>query len=78
MIFANMAPWQLLVWIMGLELLSVPIIVYVANAISIGFFKAKEQHQARMLNSLGNTFEKMGKDLDKMKEDIKHVDETNS
>lgn len=78
MIFAGMAPWQVLVWIMGLELISAPIIIFTVNAISIGFFRAKEQHQARLLGSLGKILETAGNNLDKIKEDLKNDSNTNS
>lgn len=78
MIFAGLAPWQVLVWLMGLELLSAPIIIFTVNAISIGFFRAKEQHTARMLASFGKMLETMGGKLDKIKEEIGDVNKADS
>lgn len=76
MIFAGMAPWQVLVWILGLELISAPVIIFVVNAITIGKYKAQEQHQARMIATLGKILEELGTKLDKFKEEIKNADET--
>ena len=75
MIFAGMAPWQVLVWILGLELISAPVIIFVANAINIGRYRAQEQHQARMIATLGKILEELGTKLDKFKEEVKNVDE---
>lgn len=54
-------PWQLLLWIAGLELISVPLIIFTANAIMIGYFKAKENHVAKMLNAFSATVENFTK-----------------
>lgn len=54
-------PWQLLLWIAGLELISVPLIIFTANAIMIGYFKAKENHIAKMLNAFSGTIENITK-----------------
>ena len=56
-------PWQLLVWIAGLELISVPLIIFMINAIVIGYFKVKEQHQAKFINALGELFKQAGNEL---------------
>ena len=50
--FVTMAPWQILLWIAGVELISIPLIVFTTNAIFIGYFKLKEQHFVKMLNSV--------------------------
>jgi hypothetical protein len=55
-----MAQWQVLVWILGLELISAPVIIFVVNAINIGKYKAQEQHQARMISTLGKILEDLG------------------
>ena len=54
-----LSPWQLLLWIVLLEIASVPIIVLMANAITIAYFKAKEQHLNRMTKALSKAFESM-------------------
>ena len=50
--FATMAPWQVLLWIAGVELISIPLIAFTMNTIFIGYFKLKEQHFVKMLNSV--------------------------
>lgn len=65
-------PWQLLVWIAGLELISVPLIIFMINAIVIGYFKAKESHAAKMMNALGAAFEKVGNDILTLKTKEEH------
>ena len=82
----NLEPWQLLVWILGLELISAPIIIFCANAISIGWYKAKEQYQIKSIARLGKIMEMFGKKLGesketslaKMKEAVDNVDEADS
>lgn len=60
---SSLNPWQLLVWIAGLELISIPLIIFMVNAIVIGYFKTKEQHQIKFINAIGGLFEKIGSDL---------------
>lgn len=76
-VLATLAPWQLLAWITGLELISAPLIIFTVNAIMVGYFKLKEQHHARMVGAAGKVFEKIGSELgDKltnMKEEKKDV-----
>lgn len=68
---ASLTPMQLLLWIAGLELISIPLIIFTANAIMIGFFRAKEQHQGRVANSISLSFEKIAKEVsDKLNEKI--------
>lgn len=57
--------WQLLIWIVGLELLSAPILVFVINAATNGYFKAKEQHYGRVAGAIGKAMESNGKALEK-------------
>lgn len=64
--FVNLTPWQMLLWIAGLELISVPLFIFTFNAIAIGYFKLKEQHQSRIMNGLSEVFKKAGTDLEKM------------
>lgn len=65
--FSSMNPWQVLVWIAGLEVISIPLVIFMVNAIVIGYYKVKEQHQVRMLNALGGLFEKIGNDISSKK-----------
>lgn len=60
-----MNAWQLLIWIVGLELLSAPILVFVINSATNGYFKAKEQHYGRMAGAIGKAMESNGKALEK-------------
>jgi len=76
MIFAGMAPWQVLVWILGLELISAPVIIFVVNSINVGKYRAQEQHHARMIATLGKFLEEIGTKLNKDKEEKKNVNET--
>lgn len=61
--FSILNPWQLLVWIAGLELISVPLIIFMINAIVIGYFKVKEQHQIKFINALSELLKQAGNDL---------------
>ena len=56
-------PWQILLWVVALELISVPLIVFCVNSIFIGYFKAKEQHEGRMITTFGKFLGKVGSDL---------------
>jgi hypothetical protein len=58
-------PWQLLVWIAGLELISAPLLIFVINSAFVGWFRAKEQHQAKTLNALGSVIEEVGNKIEK-------------
>lgn len=57
--------WQLLIWIVGLELLSAPILVFIINSAANGYFKAKEQHYGRVAGAIGKAMESNGKALEK-------------
>ncbi len=57
--------WQLLIWIVGLELLSAPILVFIVNSATNGYFKAKEQHYGRVAGAIGKAMESNGKALEK-------------
>lgn len=71
----GLSPWQLLMWIAGLELISIPLLIFLINSIIIGYFKIKEQHQAKMLKALGVMIESFGQKngvvTDKIKEEEK-------
>lgn len=55
--------WQMLLWIAGLELISVPLIIFMANAIVIGYFKTKQNFIATTVRSFGKVLEDTGKGL---------------
>lgn len=76
--FATMNPWQMLLWIAGLELISIPLFIFTINAIVIGYYKVKEQHQVKIMNGLSEVLKKTGDDLTKMATDklTKNKEET--
>ena len=74
---ASLNPWQLLAWIAALELISVPLIIFTVNAITIGKYKAQEQHQAKMIGTAGKVFETFGKELAAKLEGIVKVNTNN-
>lgn len=59
----EMSPLQTLLWIVGLELLSLPLIVGGVRAIIEGYFQSKEKHWTRVLTAAGNTIKKIGEDI---------------
>lgn len=59
----EMSPLQMLLWIVGLELLSLPLIVGGVRAIIEGYFQSKEKHWSRVLTAAGNTIKKIGEDI---------------
>ena len=58
--------WQLLLWIVGLEVLSLPLIAGCANSIIKGYFRAKEEHVSKVARAVGEAFTKMGEQVDKI------------
>lgn len=58
-----MTPTMMLLWIAGLEVISVPILIFTFNAMMIGYHKIKEEHRMRMIKALGETFEQVGKNI---------------
>lgn len=61
MAFLN--PWQLMLWIAGLELISVPLFVCTANMILGTYFKLKSTHQIKFMKALGEVLELAGNNL---------------
>ena len=57
--------WQLLLWIVGLELLSAPLIVASVSAVINGYFKAKEEHVGKMAKAAGTTITQLAESLKK-------------
>ena len=70
----EMSPLQTLLWILGLELLSLPLIVGGVRAIIEGYFQSKEKHWSRVMTAAGNTIKKIGEDI--MKTDEANKEET--
>lgn len=58
MIF-NLNPWQILLWIAGLEIVSAPIVIAMANGIFTGYFRAKEIHSGKVAKAIGNALQSM-------------------
>lgn len=61
--FATMNPWKMLLWIAGLELISIPLFIFTINAVIIGYYKVKEQHQAKHMNAISEVIKKAGSDF---------------
>lgn len=60
----NLTAWQLLAWIVGLEIVSAPIIIVVVNSVISGYFRYKEQHVGRMAKAIGEAMEKTIKTIE--------------
>ena len=60
----NLTAWQLLAWIVGLEIVSAPIIIVVVNSVISGYFRYKEQHVGRMAKAIGEAMENMIKAIE--------------
>lgn len=65
MVFTNMEPWMLLLWIVCLCILVAPILVATVNSIFNGYFKAREGHIGRVAKALGKTIEKTADEMTK-------------
>ena len=61
----NLTAWQLLLWIVGLELLSAPLIVASVSAVISGYFKAKEEHIGKMTKAAGTTITQIAESFKK-------------
>ena len=59
----TLSPWQLLLWIVCLEILSVPLIAILVNAIIVGYFKAKRDHFGKIATSFSKALEKITTDI---------------
>ena len=69
MSFAQMTPWQLLVWIVGLEVITLPLIVGFVKSIITGYFAEKRKYLGDLAKALGETVSKMANDIKKEKSD---------
>lgn len=65
--------WQLILWILGLEIVSAPIVVAVVKAIMDGYFHCKEMHFGRVAGVVGKILESNGKELKKVVKDISNL-----
>lgn len=58
----SLTPVQLLIWIVGVELVSVPILSFLASWVISQYFKAKDISFARRLEGLGRMLREIGGD----------------
>lgn len=64
----TLSPWQFLLWIVCLEILTVPLVAFMCNTIFLGYFKAKEGHIARITTAIAKTIEKAANEtIEKLK-----------
>lgn len=63
MTFSQLTPWQLLLWIAAVEMISIPLVVFMCTAINNAKNRAKEQHVARTFAMFGKAFEKTVNDI---------------
>ena len=75
--FSN--PVFFMLWLIGLLILSMPIIVAGVNTIISGYFKAKEQHISKLAGAVGQAFEKtIMKTLEKKQQENKVEEDGNT
>ena len=55
---SNLTPWQTLLWILALEMVSAPVLIILFNGIAAGYYKAKQAFIGNILGALGRTLEK--------------------
>ena len=58
----NLSPWQLLLWIAGVELITLPLVIFCGKSIIHGYFESKREYLTSLLNAAGKTIEQMVKD----------------
>lgn len=63
-------PWQTLLWIVALEVVSLPLIVAAISSIIDRYYRSKEAHSARIMKAIANTIDEVTK---KIKEDGKKI-----
>jgi len=60
---ANLTPWQLLLWIAAVLMISVPLISILINTIITGYFTAKEKHLYKITSNFSKAFENVLKEF---------------
>lgn len=55
--FVNFTPWQILLWIVALELVTAPLLCMIFSSVFNAYYRAKDAHIGRVLNALGKTIE---------------------
>ena len=72
--FMTLTPWQMLLWIVCLEIFTACIVAATVSTMQTAFLKAKEGHIARIAGAFAKAFEKAAKEtlenLKKKKEEI--------
>ncbi len=68
MSFAQMEPWQLLLWIVALEIITLPLLVGFAKSIIAGYFAEKKKYVGDLARALGDTLSKAADVIGKGKE----------
>lgn len=63
--FSAFTPWQFILWIVCVEMVSIPLIAILVGTIINGYFRAKENHVSRVMNAAAKAFEKITDDLTK-------------
>lgn len=69
-IFIGMNAWQFLLWIIGLEIASYPLLVGLMNSIIDGYFKAKEKHIGRVAKAVGDSLQAAFNEIKKKSEEL--------
>lgn len=73
---AFLTPIQLLLWILALEVLSVPVIVFCVNAIMIAYQKIKQENEVKRFKAIGGTLEHLAKNMTSLKPSEDESEET--
>ena len=67
-------PWQLLLWIIALEVVSIPLFIWFFGAVFSSYYREKEKHSGRMANAIGTALTKTANDnLGKLTDAINKV-----
>ena len=64
--------WQLMLWIILLEVASIPLFVAGVSAIIDAYFKSKERHMGKMASAVSNALEEMTKKMSESREQANH------
>lgn len=62
---ANLTPWQLLLWIVGVEIVSAPVIITIVRSAIDGYFRAKATHTSIMAKAVAEGLEMVAGNLPK-------------
>jgi len=67
----SLNPWQLLLWIVCLEFLSLPILSALISSVFSGYFRAKEKHTSNVTNAVVEALKKTAESITKKTPDKK-------